>query len=160
MEDNIRFDSDRAPAMFIRSAFQSDWPDIEALLIASGLPTAGAKEFSRWFMVATSEGTLVGCVAEERYGEDGLLRSVAVKDDQRGKRIGTTLVEHAIGRARADGLARLTLLTETAAPFFSQFGFREIPRAEAPPAVTESIEFREACPASATTMILELRNTK
>jgi N-acetylglutamate synthase-like GNAT family acetyltransferase len=53
-------------------------------------------------------------------------------------------------------MQRLTLLTETAAKYFETFGFRVIQRSEAPQAVTVSDEFRNVCPASATTMVLEL----
>ena len=157
MHSDIHFDRPDL-AMFTRPAFPSDQRDIEALLVASGLPTAGAfKEDSRNFFVATSGGELVGCLAVERYGDDGLLRSVAVRQDKRDLGIGRALMELAIGSWRHAGLQRLTLLTETAATYFETFGFRRIERSDAPPAVMASSEFRDVCPASATTMVLDLQ---
>jgi amino-acid N-acetyltransferase len=50
----------------------------------------------------------------------------------------------------------ITLLTTTAATFFPRFGFRAIARAAAPRAVQDSVEFREACPASASVLLLDL----
>ena len=48
------------------------------------------------------------------------------------------------------------LLTETAGDFFPRFGFRPTTRAAVPSAVQQSVEFREACPASAVVMRTEL----
>lgn len=58
--------------------------------------------------------------------------------------------------ARAEGLADVTLLTTTAADYFTRFGFHVIPRESAPEAVRASVEFREACPETATVMIRAL----
>ena len=43
-------------------------------------------------------------------------------------------------------------LTTTAERFFPRFGFERITRDDVPASVQASIEFREACPASATVM--------
>jgi amino-acid N-acetyltransferase len=155
MSTDIKFDRPDL-AMFTRPAFPSDQKDIEALLVSAGLPTKGAFDAHCHFVVATSGGELVGCAAVERYGEDGLLRSVAVRADKRDLGIARALIELAISMWQPAGMKRLTLLTETAAPYFEKFGFRQIERSEAPPAVAASVEFRDVCPASATTMVLGL----
>ena len=52
--------------------------------------------------------------------------------------------------------ATAELLTTTAADFFLRFGFRPINRAEFPLITQASVEFQEACTASATAMSLAL----
>jgi amino-acid N-acetyltransferase len=126
------------------------------VLEASGLPLAGAAEHLQGFLVAAEGETILGCVALEQYGPDGLLRSVAVASQVQGQGLGQALVQAAIARAHRDGLRTLTLLTTTAGAFFPRFGFRAIDRAAAPPIVQASVEFQEACPASATVMLLDM----
>lgn len=143
----------------IRGATPGDWPEIAALLTASDLPLAGAADYLDRFLVAVQGETLLGCAAVEQYGQDGLLRSVAVAGSARGSGLGQALVQAALEQARVDGLCRITLLTTTAATFFPRFGFHSIDRDAAPQAVQASIEFRDACPASATVMHLDLAPT-
>jgi N-acetylglutamate synthase-like GNAT family acetyltransferase len=140
----------------IRAATRDDWPRIAALLTEAALPLAGAEEHLGGFSLALRGDMLLGCAALERYGRDGLLRSVAVAAEARGQGLGGALVQALVERARHEGLQTITLLTTTAAAFFPRFGFRAIAREEAPPAVQDSIEFREACPASATVLLLDL----
>ena len=85
-----------------------------------------------------------------------LLRSLAVRDGERGRGIGEQLVGAIEARAAMLGLQQLVLLTETAAPFFARRGYVAITRDLAPPAVQHSAEFRSICPASATCMIKSL----
>lgn len=142
MNDNISY----SPAR------EEDWPAIEALLTACDLPLAGAREALPLFVVARHGGEVIGCAALEIYGRSGLLRSVAVADAWRGQGVARTLTERALDEARAKGLADVTLLTTTAADYFPRLGFSAIARAETPERVRESVEFRDACPASATVM--------
>ena len=161
----------------LRRARPSDWAEVAALLEAAGLPLAGAHEHLDDFIVAERMGAdlfkamgieqttpdLLGCVAVERYpaAEDGargsgLLRSLAVADKARGRGIGGRLVRQALAAAHEAGLTDLTLLTTTAADYFPRFGFRVIPRDEASAPIRDSLEFREACPDTATVMTLAL----
>lgn len=54
------------------------------------------------------------------------------------------------------GVKRVFLLTDTAAEFFPEFGFRRIPREEADAEVKRSLEFHTACCQSAICMRLDL----
>lgn len=149
----------------LREAQPDDWLAVESLLADSELPLAGAREHLCDFIVAEgAAATLLGCAALEQYAADaegvtegaarmsGLLRSLAVAPAARGLGLGASLVESLLSAARAQGLADVTLLTTTAADYFPRFGFRQIAREEAPLAVRDSIEFREACPESAVVM--------
>ncbi|HEX8995523.1 MAG TPA: arsenic resistance N-acetyltransferase ArsN2 [Ktedonobacterales bacterium] len=148
-----------ASSVTLRAAQVSDWLAIAALLADADLPLAGAREHLDDFIVAEGAGgTALGCAALERYpaaagaGASGLLRSLAVAPDAHGLGLGTLLVQRVLDTARAAGLADVTLLTTTAANYFPRFDFRVIPRDEAPTPVRDSLEFREACPDSATVM--------
>ncbi|MBW7886459.1 MAG: GNAT family N-acetyltransferase [Caldilineaceae bacterium] len=141
-----------------RPAQLDDWPQIAALLTRYELPLDGAIDHLPWFLVAeTSDGTLAGVAGLERYGNVGLLRSVAVAEQRHG--LGRALVERIIATAVDSGLTAIVLLTTTAASYFTHFGFSSIQRDEAPAAVRASAEFQGACPDSATVMWLDLKLT-
>ena len=140
----------------IRPATAADWPVIEALLQALGLPLAGAREHLAEMMVARRGSVVVACAGIERYGPDGLLRSVAVDPRCQGMGIGRALVDALLRRARGDGITRLWLLTTTAPDYFAALGFREVERAAVPTAMQASAEFQGACPATARLMSLPL----
>ncbi len=140
-----------------RDALPDDWPQIAALLTSVDLPLDGAEAHLDSFLVAFGGGRLAGVAGLERYGSSGLLRSVAVAE--RGTGLGLELVRRLLDRATAEGLTRIVLLTTTAANYFPRFGFRRITRQDVPLAVQESIEFKSACPVSATVMELPLSPT-
>jgi amino-acid N-acetyltransferase len=140
----------------IRTATARDWSAIERLLTDSGLPLDGVRDQIDRFIVAEENGAIAGCAALERYGEIALLRSVAVDSRFRGRRFGERLVSQMIAIARRDRIESLFLLTTTAAEWFPRFGFRSIVRDLAPADLSESSEFRGACPASAVLMTLDL----
>lgn len=144
-----------SPIQF-RAATSADWPEIAALLTAAILPLAGAREHLDHFVLAVSGNRPVGCAGLEVYGEDALLRSVAVDEAWRGRGLGTALVEQVLGRARQHGVARVHLLTTTAADFFARLGFRAVARADLPTALQASEELRGACPEGAVAMTLDL----
>ncbi len=137
----------------LRAATPADGASVLALLAQAGLPTADITEAGLCdFIVALDTGTVIGAVGLERHGEHGLLRSLVVAQDWRGRGLGSALVEALEARARALGVRSLVLLTETAAPFFAARGYEGIPRAQAPAALQASREFTTLCPASCTCM--------
>lgn len=144
----------------LRAATHEDLPAIEQLLVSSGLPTAGVADALGSFTVAESEGDkrIVGVVGLELCCDQyALLRSTAVEPDWRGTGLGRRLVEHVIADAESRGIEALYLLTTTAERYFPSFGFVKTEREAVPDEVKRSVEFREACPSSATVMTLELR---
>jgi amino-acid N-acetyltransferase len=78
------------------------------------------------FFVAELDGVVIGCGALHVLWEDlGEVRTVAVLEAHRGKKIGHQLLSAIIERARELGLKRLFCLTfETT--FFGSHGFKEI----------------------------------
>ena len=141
----------------VRRARPDDLQGVLALLDADALPRAGVAEAFDHFQVIEVGGRIVAVAGLEVHGNDGVLRSVAVHPNFRGRAWGSRLTEAAIRSARSAGLSRLYLLTTTAEDFFPRFGFRRTERDAAPAAIRASVEFAEACPASAVAMVLELR---
>ena len=74
----------------------------------------------------------------------------------RGTGLGGRLTAAAIEEAQRLQLPALYLLTTTAEEFFPRFGFERITSHEVPDSVKQSIEFREACCASAVVMLKRL----
>lgn len=140
----------------IRRATLHDWDNTATLLMRAELPLAGAEEHLPDFFVAERETALIGSVGLERYSDVALLRSVAVAPTERGQGLGQELVRHALTEAASRGVRQVVLLTITASAFFPRFGFQPISRTEVPLVAQASVEFREACPASATAMSLML----
>lgn len=140
----------------IRPARAQDLPAVFDLLKRSGLPEAGLAGHAGSLILAQAGDRIIGTAALELYGRAALLRSVAVDDEHRGRGLGQALTRAALQMGRERGVAGVYLLTETADGFFSRMGFRVIPRAQAEPAVGASLEFTQACPVSATCMMLDL----
>jgi amino-acid N-acetyltransferase len=140
----------RAPD--VRPATKTDYPAVIALLEGAGLPTAGVPRTLADFLVADAGDGLAGAIGLERYGSSSLLRSAVVRPGDQGTGIGAALVRAVLDRARDSGLRDIYLLTTTAERWFPRFGFTPIERDQVPDAVRTSVEFREACPASAAVM--------
>lgn len=140
------------PAVSVRPATASDDAAISRLLTELGLPTAGVVEWRQGFWVADTGDGIVGLAGVEIYADGALLRSVAVHPSMQGAGLGRILVEKALGTAREAGSKDVYLLTTTAERYFPRFGFTAIPRDAVPLTVQDSVEFRGACPASASAM--------
>ncbi len=130
-----------------------DLPILRQLLRAEDLPAEGAGFDRTDFLVMDDAGRVCGCGGIEGYGDVGLLRSLVVAPDQRGRGFGLALARRLVSWAVEHGLRELYLLTETAAPFFERkVGFDVVSRDEAPPEIRTSDEFARQCPASAVLM--------
>jgi len=134
-------------------AEHSDREGVRALLLEAGLPLDGLLEVPTTVFVARDHGRVMGAVALERHGEDGLLRSLVVDPGRRGERLGSALADAAEREASRLGLGAVYLLTETAALFFAARGFEMVDRADAPAAIVGSIEWSVACAETAEAMV-------
>ena len=136
----------------LRPAQTADLPAIESLLTASHLPLAGVADALPGFIVAESDGKIVGTAALEACSDNALLRSVAVAPEWRSHGLGRALVTRVIADAEARGLRALYLLTTTAEHYFPSFGFQQIMRQDVPADLRATEEFKAACPESAIVM--------
>jgi amino-acid N-acetyltransferase len=120
------------------------------LLSRAALPLDGLDDgFPGAYVVACTDGAVIGVAGLEQYGVFGLLRSVVVDEGLRRHGVGRALVVERVARARSLGLERVFLLTTTAPRYFEALGFAPTPRREAPEAMLASWEFAGVCPASA-----------
>ena len=141
----------------IRRAISADLAAARALLTANALPLDGFPDHPDSVWVAIEGERVVGVVALELFVDGALLRSLAVEHDARGQHLGRQLVASAaLNDVRRRNLGAVYLLTTTAESFFTSLGFRVIARDEVPDSVLGSIEFRFACPTTATAMVLRL----
>ena len=86
----------------------------------------------RDFFVFEESGKIFGCCALHVMWEElGEIRSLAVKTEEQGKRIGAKLVEACIGEMSQIGLNKVFALTYKP-EFFERKGFFRIDKAELP----------------------------
>jgi N-acetylglutamate synthase-like GNAT family acetyltransferase len=135
-----------------RLATAGDRETIRALLDAERLPSSDLATSGVVLIAAKTQDRLVGCIGIEPHGDAGIIRSLAVAPEFRGRRIARALVSHAEVLASKGGMQCLYLLTEGAAEFWSKIGYVTVSRTEPPPAVRASAEFASLCSLSATCM--------
>lgn len=142
----------------LRPADGSDLAYVESLLERNDLPAGDVRDSPGTFYVAYGgDGDArVGVGGIEAYGSVGLLRSVVIEREFRGRGFGTALREELEAAARSDGIGTLYLLTTTAADFFDRAGYEPIRRDDAPEAIRRTTEFDELCPSTATCMARSL----
>lgn len=125
--------------IIIRSARMQDAPDVLGLInhyAAQGLmlPRTESElaENIRDFVVASSNGRIVGCGALHFYGPASAeIRSLAVHPEFKGSGVGRQLVQALEDEARRHGMR--TVFAFTYVPgFFSKLGFEEVERERLP----------------------------
>ena len=142
--------------MAFRPALLSDAGAIRDLLVRSELQAEGLESLPARFFLAENEDGIAGVAGLEICGTDGLLRSVAVLREGRGRGLGRQLVDQVIDEARRVGVDSLFLLTFDAAGYFERFGFRTLDRSEVPPSILSTAELACLCPETAVCMSLNL----
>ena len=134
----------------IRPPRADDLPALKTLLDSCGLPSSDLTEqHLKDFIILGQAGRVAGCIGMEQYGEDALLRSLAVDNMMRGEGYGARLLELMEMHARDNGVRTLYLLTTSADNFFEHQGYARIDRASAPEAIRNTTQFAGMCPASA-----------
>ncbi len=141
----------------LRRASTHEWPAIADLLSAVQLPLDGAGDHLSRFWVVEREGDVIACAATEEHADAVLLRSVAVHPAVRGRGLAEHLCVTVLEESATEGFRRAYLLTTTADGFFPRFGFAPVTRADTPPSMRSSPEFKGACPDTAVVMGLTLR---
>ena len=135
-----------------RLATPADREAIGALLDSERLPSSDLATGGVALIAARSQGRLAGCIGIEPHGDAGIIRSLAVAPEYRGRGIARSLVSRAEALAWGRGVRRLYLLTEGAAEFWRKAGYSVVLRSEAPAAIRASAEFASLCSPSATCM--------
>ena len=133
----------------------ADWSTFAGLLTLADLPTSDLEAGSRFFSVDDDRG-LLGFGGLQGSGPDQLIRSVVVAPGLRHRRIGPSVVKQLVAQAKADGAARLWLLTTEADQFFADLGWAAAERESAPDEIRSTSLFRDICPATAVLMVRSL----
>lgn len=141
-----------ASGLTLQQANDSTLGYVEGVLLRNNLPAQDVRSKPDCFYVGYTGDERVGIGGFERYGTDGLLRSVVVEESNRGEGLGIALYEALEARASAAGIETLYLLTTTASEFFADRGYREIDRNSAPDSIQQTTEFRFLCPMTAVCM--------
>jgi len=137
----------------IRPAQTPDLDAIRKLLRACDLPQEDLSvDHLAHFLVCTDGAALRGVVGLEPTDEGALLRSLAVPPEERGKGIGTRLVEAIERRAAQADIDRVYLLTTTAAEYFEAHGYDRVDRTALPPSIQQTEEAARLCPDRAVCM--------
>lgn len=136
-------------AMEARKVGPSDLDHLCKSLSQAGLPFSDVSEPDRQFYRFEVDGEWVAYGGLEGAGSDLLLRSIVVCETHRGEGLGKAVLSELERYAVSQGAVRLHLLTQGAAGFFSANGYELLGRDEAPAAITQTVQFKHLCPASA-----------
>ncbi|MGA3286009.1 MAG: GNAT family N-acetyltransferase [Bacteroidota bacterium] len=140
-----------------RQAIEVDTETIRSILESQKLPTESVGTGATEFYLALHSGAIVGIAGYEYYGEDVLLRSVAVPSNLQKSGIGSQLVDWMIAFAKQKGVKRIILLTETASKFFAKKGFIAVDRSSIKnDPMKKSSQLGSCCCSSAICMKLDL----
>ena len=140
-----------------RRATENNAAAIQSLLKSQRLPTETVGTTKTDFYLAVENNAIVGVAGFEYYGEEVLLRSVAVPASLQKKHRGSELVDWMIALAKQKGLKRIVLLTETASKFFAKKGFIMVERSFiVNETMKQSSQFSGGCCSSAVCMELDL----
>jgi amino-acid N-acetyltransferase len=138
--------------MNIRPAAQTELKEIERLLSENSLPVEDINDGKIQFFVGENDCEIFGVIGLEKYNELGLLRSLAVKNSYKGKKLGLSLVDYLFMFSNKRQIKELYLLTDTAVEYFQKIGFREVDREMVPKAIQQTTEFSKLCPDDAVIM--------
>jgi amino-acid N-acetyltransferase len=142
-------------AVRLRQATADDLPRVERLLVDAGLTIAGVPQHIGDFLLAEEDGQIIGSAALERYGIQGLLRSVAVTPAHRSRGLARELIARILDGAARSDVQAVYLFTNTASDYFRRFGFVTVGRDDVAQPVRASAEYGECC-ADAQVMMLPL----
>lgn len=142
--------------MTLRKARETDLKEILLLLEKVDLPGDGVSGNLENFFVCTYCKTVIGCVGLRIRGKSGLMRSLAVHPEHRGKGIGNVLIRKIFIYAKGKKISDMYLLTTTAEEYYVKYGFVRIQRDVVDLQMMEAPEFRSVCAQAAVCMRKEL----
>jgi amino-acid N-acetyltransferase len=122
------------------------------LLKEAKLPTEDIDENVKLFALENQQ-EMIGTGGLEQMQSYGLLRSVSIKDSEKGRGFGQEITKRIEDYAKSVGIKELYLLTNTAKDFFAtKQNYEAIERNTAPEAIQNCRQFAQTCPSSATVM--------
>ncbi|MEN6319431.1 MAG: arsenic resistance N-acetyltransferase ArsN2 [Syntrophaceae bacterium] len=139
-------------------ATTSDVIQINKLLLKCGLPWEDITLMHlRHFLVLKDDTGLIGVIGMEVFDRVALLRSLAVRTQDRNRGFASELIKKAEKYTQSIGIQELYLLTTTAVDFLDKRGYQRVDRSLAPVSLQGTGEFQNLCPSSAVCMVKYLR---
>jgi len=129
-----------------------EFEKVYVLLRESKLDSSDLNQPNIRLFRAEENGELIGVGGIEIFGDQALLRSVAVGDKFHGKGFGTEVVNQIERISKVSGISALYLLTTTARGFFESRGYQLIHRDEFPEELKQTAQYSGLCPVSAICM--------
>jgi amino-acid N-acetyltransferase len=133
-------------------AKKNDKPAIEKLLQNCVLPYKDISDHLRNFILAKEGSNVVGTIGLEALGNEGLLRSLAVKRSHRNRGIARKLCEKIEVHAQTLAIRQLYLLTLTTEEFFNKVGYLNVDPSQVPESIQNTEEFKRICPSDSICM--------
>ncbi len=122
---------------------------VAELLQSFNLPTLDIEIAPIHFYEIKEGSELIGVGGIEIYGQNAILRSLAIHKAYHNKGYGKLVTSFLEQTAQKNGIEKLFLLTTTAEIFFKKNGYKLIARDKCPPEILSSGEFSRLCPGSA-----------
>ncbi len=137
------------------------YEDVIDLLRSCRLPTSdlNPQQMTDFIGIYQKE-RLIGVCGIEFFNGCALLRSLAVRPENRSNGQGKRLLETILARAVEREVAEIYLLTETARDYFNRQGFNTVQRADAPVEIRKSSQFLKICPLSSILMVYRVDENK
>jgi len=150
--------SERAavPTAAISRLHRAQLPRLRILLESNGLPADDCDEQAENFFCIVEQDRLIAAGGLQPAGEYFLLRSLVVDAACRGRGLARALTEFLLSAAEDAGSPAVYLLTETAAEYFSRFGFETVARDLVPAEIRQTRQFASLCPVDARCMVIRL----
>jgi amino-acid N-acetyltransferase len=144
---------DRNNDLNLVKAGTGDLRTIKQILDSCQLPSSDITDLHlKHFYILKKDNEAMGIVGLEIYENHGLLRSLATREEMRGRGFGKRLVNQIEEYAREQNVDEIYLLTTTAEDFFAKLGYASVNRTDIPQEVKNSEEFSSICPDSAASM--------
>ncbi|MDI6401753.1 arsenic resistance N-acetyltransferase ArsN2 [Balneolaceae bacterium ANBcel3] len=137
-----------------KKATSGDIPMVQKLLMANRLPYQDVVTSGVSFIIALSDGHIIGCIGIEGKDNHALLRSFAVDERYKNKGIGSKLYQRLLAQLSEEKTEMLHLLTTTADGYFKKKGFVRCDRTTAPESIKSTKEFSSICPSDSIYMTL------
>ncbi|AQQ09812.1 acetyltransferase [Sedimentisphaera cyanobacteriorum] len=144
--------------MKFRRAVRKDLSLIRSIVAQAGLPSYDLTEqkAENFIIAEDNEGRALGTAGFELSGADGLLRSLAVCNEAKGRGLGRALVSRIERICAEKGIADLYLLTKTAPDYFPALGYQRINRDKTSSDIEKFTQFTDTPPGEAVCMVKSL----
>lgn len=131
--------------------------EVKELLLSSNLPTSDLNNAPIHFFGMKKNNKLIVTGALEVYGNNAVLRSVAVSNNFQNNGYGKQIVRYLEEVALEMKISHLFLLTTSAENFFKKLKYLPIQRHSCPPKILSSSQFTDICPQSSVCLFKNLK---